>query len=167
MQSYRYAKFQALCITQATLNLPNTQHSVYLNVNWDFKPESDAGDIEEGDHAKILPNTGRKSFIFRPPNAQLPVLLENQQYLYLNFKDWICTESLFANDQYHLPGSITFINKTDIARLVRVVISVAFRGSRVLDKEILAEKILLKKNRSSRLDVCPQTTLAIGSRLEA
>lgn len=145
-RSYKYVKLIGVLVTQQQLNMQDEQNAVYINVDWTSRLE-EINDIEKDDATKVLPNLGSKNFMFIPPNAQIPTLFDNQEYRYLNLRNFLPCESLYqvGPDNFRLPGRIGVYNKTDSPRILRVIIRMEFRGSRVVDKEEESKNYLIKK----------------------
>jgi hypothetical protein len=140
-RAYRYIKVVGIGITQNAMNLPNEQDSVYLRVAWSGNTEQQE-DILEDDASKILPNIGRKRFFFSPPNAQIP-MYRNGTTISANLSEFVSTSLLEdADDKHQIPGSIMLYNTTTTARKIRIVLRIAFRGSKVIDKVEEAKRIL-------------------------
>jgi hypothetical protein len=142
-RGYRYIKVLGVCVTQNAINLTNEQESVYVRVSWpgDFEEQED---ILEDDAAKVLPNIGRKRFIFKPPNAQIP-FTKNSTTISANLSEFASTAILAASGVYTLPGIVSILNATASARKVKIIVRVMFRGSKVLDKVEAAKRVLKKE----------------------
>lgn len=142
---YRYVKIQGVLITQNSINLTNEQDSVYTRVSWSNSFEEEE-DINKDDASKILPNIGRKRFLFVPPNAQVSYY-RNSSTITINLNNFVSTEHLLqADDSYKIPGHMQVYNDTNTARKLRVIIRVLFRGSKVIDKVEEAKRILRLNN---------------------
>lgn len=140
-RAYRYIKVVGIGITQNAMNLANEQDSVYLRVAWSGNTEQES-DILEDDASKILPNIGRKRFIFSPPKAQIP-LYRNGSTISANLSEFVSTSILeTTNDKYTIPGSIMIYNTTSTARKLRIIMRIIFRGSKVIDKVEEAKRVL-------------------------
>jgi len=143
-RGYRYVKILGICITQNAINLTNEQDNVYVRIAWSENYEEEV-DIEKDDCSKILPNIGRKRFMFKPPNAQITLSEINSKTI--NPSEFCATEHLLdqLNESYKIPGSIELYNATTQQRKVRVTLRLVFRGSKVLDKENEAKRLLMRK----------------------
>lgn len=144
-RQYRYFKVVSIAITQNNMNLTNEQRNCYVRIAWSNNYEEQQ-DIEKDDATKILPNIGRKLFIFRPPNAQLPITINSQKYC-LNMSHFQPTEALLdpIGDSYKIPGSVSIFNDTTQGRYITMILRIIFRGNKVIDSEAESRRILSRK----------------------
>jgi len=142
---FRYFKLISIAITQNNLNLVNEQKNCYVRIAWSNNYEEQE-DIGKDDGSKILPNIGRKMFIFKPPNAQLPITI-NGQKMAINMANYQPTELLLdpIADSYQIPGSMHLFNDTTQGRYITMILRIKFRGSKVIDTEAESLRILSKK----------------------
>jgi hypothetical protein len=138
---YRYLQILGVIVTQNDLNIPNEQNNVYVRVAWSQNYEEEE-DIQSDDASKILPNIGRKSFMFKPPNAQVSYF-RNSSTITMNLRQIIATEHLLqADDSYKIPGGVTLYNTTASSRKIRMIVRIRFVGNKVIDAVNEAKRVL-------------------------
>lgn len=140
-RQFRYVKFLSACLTQNDINLVNEQNDVLVRVAWSGNLEQQE-DITLDDATKILPNVGRKVFLFKPPDAQ--ITLYNPSSKIVNLSEFISTSNLEDVDdqKFKIPGDLQVYNSTGSIRRLRFTIRALFRGSKVIDKQEEAKRVL-------------------------